>query len=264
MVLVGRCKWILVIVLLLVIQGNVFAKGTVYFTEHYQFEKDTYINYKLEVSDKSEIAGLTVTIQYDSKQLKLDETKVGETLKSTINKINNKVEGTVIVTAISTDEITNSGSIINLKFEVLNGSKEYIDIQCSIDECINQNCEEILNTVTTEKIKNPLFKPNESNTEIVEDNKKDSNTASNNLDKKEVASGEQSENEQKNDRVHIEESVDDKEKKQEDPIKTDGSLKKEVKKSESKSKNAYIFAALITGGAAILTLSIMIARRRRK
>lgn len=259
--MLGRYKWLLPIMLFFIMQYSVFAKGKVCFTEVHTIEEDKYLNYQLNVSENSRIAGLTVTIRYNEKQLTLVDSQVGETLQSTMNKVNNKVEGTVIITAISTDEITQKGSILNLKFELLNSSKEYIDIHYSVDECIDQNCNEILNTIDSKKIKNPLYKP----TEVVEEKTESSNEILNNSDEKKVPSEGKSENVQMNEVVKKEDDKsDDNENEQEDSSQTDGSLKTETNEKENKSKNTYLFTALITGGVAILILSIMIARRRRK
>ena len=263
--MVGKYKLILFLVLLLVIQRSVYAKEKVCFTEHHTFEDNKYIDYELDISEESKIAGLTITIRYDAKQLALVDSQVGEMLQSTMNKVNNKVEGTVIITAISTDEITQKGSLLNLRFEIVNSSKEYIDINCSVDECIDQNCDEIPNTIDSKKIKNPLYKPEESNTGVVEEKKESSNEVLNNSDEKEVPSEDKLENVQKNEEEKKEDDKpDDNGKKQEDSSQTGGSLKTETNTRENKPENIYLFTGLISGGVAILILSIMIARRRLK
>lgn len=151
----GAC--LVLFALLFTVNTCVHAKNNVNFSEGYVIEENRFLNYVLSVSDNSQIAGLTVTIQYDEEQLRLVENSVGDILQSSINKVNSKIDKKVILTAISTEPITQGGSLLDLKFEIVDSSKEYVDIKYTIDECIDQNCENIAVSINTEKMKNPLY-----------------------------------------------------------------------------------------------------------
>lgn len=137
------------------------TKTNVIFTEVNCYE-NKHLKYDLFVSENSSISGITVDINYDSRQLKLVKSEVGEVLKPTICKVNSQIESKVILTAISTDAITKEGAILHIEFQVIDTSKQYIDITCSIDECINQNCDELPTVVKSDKIANPLYVHNET------------------------------------------------------------------------------------------------------
>lgn len=70
----------------------------------------------LLISKNSTIAGITIEINYDFRQLKLIKTEIGEVLTPTICKMNSQIEGKVILTAISTDEIKSEGAVLHLEY----------------------------------------------------------------------------------------------------------------------------------------------------
>lgn len=236
---------------------NAFAKEKITFTEIIDFESETYVIYDLEVSENSLIAGVTIEINYDSRQLKLVKSEVGDVLKPTINKLNSQTDSTIILTAISTEAITKQGNILHLEFELLDESKPYVELVCLINECINEKCDELPFNVSSTKINNPLYSPADA---IVMPDQAETDaldTGVSNQDKVQL------ENESIVEKDTNEKSVNDKQKEKNSTSKGDEQDEKNKESEDDAQSNIIICMIVIVSGTLLILLNRIVRRKKK-
>lgn len=231
------------------------ANSNVKFVQEIAYENDTGLNYKLAMEQKSQVSGLTVKITYDSKQLDLDDNSVGEVLNNCMVKVNSQKEGIVILTAVSMEPISEMGEILCLKFNVIDESNSYLSVNCSIEECINLDCEELRYSINSLKIKNPLFKNEEKDQETEIKGEKDI--------KKEKRENAEIEVEQAKENNKEQNTI--KQNRKEKDHETEKKEIGETKGAVAKGGNRYLYLSLLLVGMAIvITVKIFIKRRKGK
>ena len=246
----GSVAWALIVMALAFFPNQVYAKNTVEFKESYGIKEEKFVEYCLKIPEKSHVAGVTIEIQYDSKQLKLVEGSVGEVLSSSISKLNQNIEGKVILTAISTEVIVEKGEILNLKWEVINSAESHLNIKCVITECVDQECVSLKTSIESKKQENPLYKDNDIKSEKNEKLKTD----------KEV------EEKQKEDKPTTNTDVEKKNEKTEKQEVDSKKLNKQQRKNNNDKKNHWLEITIISLAVAILAvaLSFIVKNIRRK
>lgn len=243
------------------------AMENVVFTGKINFESSSYLSYDLQISDESAIAGLTIEIKYDSQQLKIIKGEVGEVLLPTINKLNTKKDDTVILTAISTDPIMKAGNILHLEFELVDSTKQYVEINCFISECINQKCEELSCVVNSEKIINPQYKASEPDcNEVVSENSGEQNENENaqeeqKTEAKDVDIADTGEKEEINEEEH--EKAKEEEKNEADKKQEIVENKETYVKNSNKSQYAVIICCVAIVSVTLLIFIIWKVRRKK-
>ena len=253
------------------------AMENVVFTENINFESSSYLSYDLQVSEESEIAGLTIEIKYDSQQLKIIKGEVGEVLLPTINKLNTQRDESVILTAISTDPIMKEGNILHLEFELVDSTKQYVEINCIISECINQKCDELPIVVKPDKIANPQYILNGTNGEISDESTetkevteaKDETPKTNEVIQDNTEKNDEISDEDKRLQTETEveyessEPTDTSKKSHQDVKPTDGGASKKEKATKSENKIILITVVIVIIGVTLLISTTWIGRKKK-
>lgn len=132
------------------------ARSLVEFNEHVEVVNEQ-ITYSVDVSENSNISGILVEITYDKDELALKSAMAGSALDGTINTLNTKTLGKIILTAITTEQIDEGGTVFKIEF-----SGEDIDsLKVDIKECIDKECNPINYILTGDNGEVILPKENE-------------------------------------------------------------------------------------------------------
>lgn len=124
-----------VIVMLVNLNLDVVAERRVVFQEII-IEENTKCEWSLEIEENSQIAGLSINIAYDSDVLSVDSCEIGSSLEKTIYSLNNEKAGVIRLTAITTEPVVSSGSIVEIVFSGGDNSSIHYEIL----ECIDSSC----------------------------------------------------------------------------------------------------------------------------
>ena len=148
--------FIFVILLSLNQTAPVMAKSQVKFTENIKSENNT-IYFGIEISENSNICGLSLDVKYSESQVKVNKCTTGQALAGGITKVNSTIAGKVILSYISTAPWKEKGQILLIEFEPLSISSKTISIDCTITECIDKECNDISFTYSKKEISNPKY-----------------------------------------------------------------------------------------------------------
>ena len=150
------CMALVGVMLILSMSVCAFASAGITFSEQFHADNGS-VEYSIEISENSQISGLSMTIEYDQLQLKLAECRLGDVLSTSIAKTNSKNPGKVILTSVTMDPITQSGEVVYLRFDVVDTNQEKFSLDVAIDECIDSNCDDLkYDWKFAEKV-NPLY-----------------------------------------------------------------------------------------------------------
>ena len=133
---------------------------------------DNIVIYKIEVTPNTDICGLTLEIEYSEEQVQVKNCTVGAVLAEGIVKSNSSIGGKVILSYISMTPLKEGGSVIAIELETLTTDNKEIDIDCTITECIDQECNEITYGYVKETVINPRYIekiPNQSDNSTSDD-----------------------------------------------------------------------------------------------
>ena len=145
---------------------NASGESKICFSERVEYDsvEQNEFFYSVAVSEKSKICALSFRILYDETQLELVEYQSGEAISSTLHQVNSTINGKVLVTCITTNQLEKSGDIIKIRFKVLDDSSEFLSMSLRITECVDEQCNNLLFQQNDLKFKNPLYNsPEEGN-----------------------------------------------------------------------------------------------------
>ena len=138
-----------------------YASENILFSEEFIENEDGNVVYNVNVTKNSNIAGISLTINYDKDKLTLLDAHVGDSFSSSISSVNKQKAGLVYMSSVTTVPVTDSGSVITLVFD----GKSTANISFSVSECIDEDMHNlefrIQNTETdtpqpSETTKNPI------------------------------------------------------------------------------------------------------------
>ena len=133
-----------------------FAAEAIVFSEDLTVNNDGNAVYSVIVSEKSNIAGLSLTVNYDKNKQTLLDAFVGERFSSSVSSVNKKIAGSVIMSSVTTAPITDGGAVLTLVFD----GKSISDISFSVSECIDKDMHSL--DYTIKNIEPDTPKPNET------------------------------------------------------------------------------------------------------
>lgn len=158
-----------IVVLCFAISYNVAAAEQTEFTVKAELDGNNTINAEYYISKNSDIAALGFEVLYDSDALEVENIQNGALAESGLIQWNDKEAGKIIVSYINTEPLKNSGSILSVKYSLLDDyDKEDIELSINITEAVDGGYEAVPFVVNSCIVKNPLYKPTEKATESVQ------------------------------------------------------------------------------------------------
>ena len=133
-----------------------FASDEIVFSEELTVNADGNAVYNVIVTKNSNIAGLSLTVNYDKDKLKLLDAFAGENFSSSMCSVNKKIAGTVYMSSVTTVPITDGGSVITLVFDGNNSAK----IAFSVSECIDKDMNNLSFRIKNTETDTPQIKDN--------------------------------------------------------------------------------------------------------
>ena len=135
---------------------NAFASETIIFSEDYIINDEGNAVYSIIVTENSNIAGLSLTINYDKESLDLLDASVGGSFASAMNSVNKNEAGIVIMSSITTSPIVEEGTVISLVFDgAINA-----DVSFSVSECIDKDMHNLSFNIVESETNTPQPKEN--------------------------------------------------------------------------------------------------------
>ena len=166
------------------------AKEPIVFDIKASVEENSVV-YIVDITENSNVCGLSLEVLYDENQVKLEECVVGTIIDNGMTKSNTKINGKVILTYISTEPLKSKGSLLELKFSIISSDASKLNIASVISECIDKSCDDLTFSVKKDDIINPNYK--EDNTSSNNNSNTDnpntsSNQSSNNSNQSNISS----------------------------------------------------------------------------
>ncbi len=132
------------------------AKSMVQFCETVAMQNDA-VMYTIDVTEKSEISGLSLEVRFSEKQVKVKNCTVGKILEEGIAKSNSSVTGKVLLTYISMAPLNDAGTVLLIEFEPISQDNPKIEVECVVTECIDRDCDDIPHAFSKQEIANPKY-----------------------------------------------------------------------------------------------------------
>ena len=126
------------------------------------FEQNVIISgnelvYTIDISENSNIAALSFTVNYNAAQVQLKSVTEGDVLKSNMTTVNSQKQNRIIVSSISMVGIKTKGNLLKAEFLIVSSKEKQIDIKLSITECVDSNSDGLAYTKNNLMIINPLY-----------------------------------------------------------------------------------------------------------
>lgn len=144
----------------------VFGSSSATFSEKTEYMSDTIL-VALYAGEKSNISGLSISVQYDASEIEVSEASVGKTFAGGMSRINPNESGKVLFSFVSTNPVIEDGEVFYIKCKSLTTDNETIKLECNITECIDTNCDNINTQLNSVEILNPRYSANENKIETI-------------------------------------------------------------------------------------------------
>lgn len=114
---------------------NAFAAETIIFSGESAVNDDGNTVFSVNITENSNVAGLSLTVTYDKEKMELLDAYLGEPFASAMSSINKNKIGVVYLSLVTTDPVKKGGSVIALVFS----GKVTTGITFSVSECIDKD-----------------------------------------------------------------------------------------------------------------------------
>ena len=143
---------------LLVFNILVMAASPVSFDVAAQIRADDIVTVSIAISSKSDIAALSIELDYDDNSLIYIAHTGGEITDGCILKVNVNKQNKVIVACISTDGLQMGGVLFSVDFKILNErTKQNISPVLSITEAVTNKYESVAVKINQTVLENPYY-----------------------------------------------------------------------------------------------------------
>ena len=145
----------------MLISAFTVSAQTVVITEKAERDGDK-ITYTVSVSPDSGLCGLTLELKYDTLQLEIDSSSAGKALEGGITQKNDKMDGRLLLSYISTDPLKIGGEMLAISFTDISDGKSKLKISLNIKEFIDGDTDNIAyNLKSSDNIDKDYMKPAE-------------------------------------------------------------------------------------------------------